>query len=198
VKKALLPLVLLAASCAGWRFVGAEDHAALVPGAQLASYEKGRGVAREHRVEIRVDGSDLAAHSIDEAMPYLRPIDSPKAAIAYAMLVRELGISDAGGGGLEVRPDPKIDGPGGAGRYSKADAAGWGIPFEATARKYAEGYEVSHVVLFPPRQHPTMPQVRSPWRLLLVREVVSPDGTLRQLDTRTLSNGSDAERYAAY
>jgi hypothetical protein len=194
----LLPLLFLAASCAEWRFVGAADHPALVPGAQLATFEKGRGADREHRVDIRVDGSDVSAHTIDSAMPYVRPIVSADAAIAYATLVRELGISDAGGRGLEVRPDPTLSGPGGAGRYSRSDADGWGIPFLPTARPYAEGYEVSHVVLVPPVPHPTIPHVASPWRLLLLREVVSRDGTLRPLDARTLSDGQDAARYAAY
>ena len=194
----LLPLVLLAASCAGWKFVGATDHPALIDGAQLATFEKGRGADRAHKVDIRVKGDDVSAHSIDSVMPYVRPIDSPEAAAAYADLVRELVVPDAGTRGLAVRPDPSLTGPGGAGRYSRFDAETWGIDFVPTGRVWPGGYEVAHVVLFPPVQHPALPHVFTAWKLVLLTEVVSTDGTIKAHDAKTLLDGQDAARYAGF
>jgi len=193
-----LPLLLLAASCAGWKFVGATDHPALVPGAQLATFEKGRGATKMHKVDIRMGGDDVSAHSIDDVMPYVRPIDSPEAAAAYADLIRELIVPDAGARGLAVRPDPSLAGPGGAGRYSRVDALSWGIEFAPTGRVWPGGFEVKHVVLFPPTPHPSLPHVVSPWRLVLLTEVVSADGTIRSIESKTLLNGEDAARYAGF
>jgi hypothetical protein len=194
----LLPTVLLAlAACASnWTVVGEEDHSALRSGARIVTSERGRGVEHERRTEIRVDGRDVAAHTVDRVMSYARPIDTPEAAIAYSELVRKLAVADSGAQGLVVRPDPTIDGRGSGGRYSRADAAAWGIDFEPTATPYAGGFEVSRVVLFAPIAHQVLTHVASPWRLVRVREVVFKDGTIRKLQETTLSNGQDAARYA--
>jgi hypothetical protein len=195
----LVPALLLAASCAsGWRFVGAEDHAALVPGAQIATFERGRGAEHERRVEIRAGGEDLAATSVEKVMPYVKRPDTPEAAVAFSDLVRRLAVANSGAHGLALTPDPSLEGPGGSGRYSRSDATAWGIDFEPTSRANAGGFEVSRVVLLSPVALPALPRFGSPWRLVLVHEVVFPDGTIRFLDEKTLTNGQDAARFAAY
>lgn len=191
----LLPLLAAACSSTDWKLVGAASHPALREGAELIRFERGRGGERETRVDIRTpDGTDAAA-TVEETMRHVRPIDTREAAIAYADLVRELGLTDAGARGLSVRPDPALTGPGGSGRYSRSDAAAWGIDFEPASRLNAGGFEISHVVLLPPVPHAVLPSA-TPWRLVLLREIVFPDGTLRALDERTLTNGHDARRFA--
>ena len=195
----LLVLVPLLAGCASrWKFVAAEDNPALRPGAKIATFERGRGAARERRVDVRIDGEDLSVTSVDEVMEYVRPIETPDAAIAYSALVRELGVTDAGARGQLVRPDATLSGPGSGGRYSGADAAVWRIPFEPTARPNAGGFEVSRVVLQAPAQHPLIPTVTTPWRLLYIREIVFKDGTIRYVDEHTLTNGEDAARFVEH
>jgi hypothetical protein len=194
----LLPILLLAGCASQWKLVGAEDNPALRPGAQVATFERGRGGSHERRVDVRVDGADVSVTSVDDLMQYARPIDSAAAAVAYSALVRELGVTDAGAHGLLVRPDPTLEGYGSGGRYSGADAAVWRIPFEPTARPNAGGFEVSRVVLVPPGQHPTIPTKVTPWRLLYVREIVFRDGTIRFVDENTITNGADAARFAEH
>jgi hypothetical protein len=191
-------LPLLAGCASDWKFVSAESHPALRDGAQIATFERGRGAQHERRYDIRFDGKDGDTPTIESVMEYARPIDSPEAAIAYSALVRELGVVDAGVRGLIVRPDPTIEGPGSGGRYSRADAAIWRIDFLPTARPYSGGFEVTRVVLMPPTPHPFMPNVSTPWRLLLVREVVFKDGTFKTVDEKTLSDGQDAVRFAEH
>jgi hypothetical protein len=194
----LLPLLLLlAGACAsGWRLSAAHDHAALRDGVELVTLERGRGSSRQRRTEIREHGDDISVTSVDELMAYVRPLDTPEAAIAYSDLVRELGIADSGARGMAVRPDPALTGPGGNARYSRTDAEGWGIAFEPTARLYAGGFEVSRVVLLAPVPHPVLVKVATPWRLVLLRELVLADGFIRSVDEKTLTNGQDAVRFA--
>jgi hypothetical protein len=198
--RTLPPLVLLflAACSSNWKFVSAENHPALSDGAQIATFERGRGAEHERKFDLRVDGKDIDAPTTDVVMDHARPIDSVDAAIAYSALVRELGVVDAGVRGLIVRPDPTIEGPGSSGRYSRADAAIWRIDFLPTGRPYSGGYEVTRVVLLPPMPHPFMPKVMTPWRLLQIREVVFKDGTIKTVDEKTLSDGQDAVRFAEH
>jgi hypothetical protein len=191
-------LVLLLAGCASWNFVGTESHPALKPGTQLATFERGRGADHETKVEVRSGGSDVAASSVDRVMPYCVALTTPDAAIAYSDVVRRLSVADSGARGMAVEPDATLPGTGGSGRYSRDDAAAWGIAFEPQAQPYAGGFAVGRVVLFPPMPHPVLINAPSPWRLVYVREIVFPDGTIRQLDEKTLTNGSDAARYAKY
>ena len=197
MRKRFLLIVLLAASCSTpWSFVGAANHPALVEGAQVATFERGRGAERERRVEVRAGAKDFPADSVDDLMPFVKPIDTAEAAIAYAGLVRALGVTDAGAHGIVVRPDASLTGPGGSGRYSVRDAAAWGIPFLPAARPNAGGFEVAHVILLAPAAHHTLPNAPTPWRLVLTREVVFPDGTIRRIEDKTLTNGQDAARFA--
>src|SRR5262245_27563817 len=146
--RALLALPLLLAGCAsGWTFVGAEDHPGLRPGAQIATFERGRGADHERRTDVRSGGQDATVRTVDDVMRFARPIDSPEAAVAYSALVRELGVGESGARGWIVRPDATLSGFGSSGRYSGADAAVWAVPFEPTVRPSAGGYEVSRVVL---------------------------------------------------
>ena len=194
----LLLLPLLAGCSSGWKFVSAESHPALIEGAQIATFERGRGAEHERKFDLRVGGEDVPTPTTDIVMEYARPIDSAEAAIAYSALVRELGVVDAGVRGLIVRPDPTIQGPGSGGRYSKADAAVWGIDFLPSSRPYSGGFEVTRVVLLPPMPHPFMPHVLTACRLVLLREVVFKDGTIKTTDEKTLSDGQDAVRFAEH
>ncbi len=194
----LLFAPLLAGCASRWKFISAEDNPALRPGAQIVTFERGRGERHERRVDVRVDGDDVSVTTVDDVMPYVRPIETPEAAIAYSALVRELGVTDAGAHGRLVRPDATLSGYGSGGRYSAADAAVWRIPLEPTAHPNAGGFEVSRVVLQPPGQHPLLPTVVTPWRLLYVREIVFKDGTIRFVDEHTLTNGEDAARFVEH
>ena len=167
-----------------------------VGGVQGRPCERGRGADRERRVEARAGVADVAAHSGDSLMPFVRQLDTAEAAIAYSDLVRTLAVTDSGARGIAIRPDPALAGPGGCGRYSRSDAAAWGISFEPTARPNAGGFEVARGVLYPPDTHHTLLNAASPWRLVLTREVVFPDGTIRPIEDRTLTNGQDAARFA--
>jgi len=53
-------------------------------------------------------------------------------------------------------------------------------------------------VLIPPIENPQFANAATPWRLVLVREVVFPDGSIRQIDEKTLTNGQDAARFARF
>jgi len=106
------------ASCAGWNFVGAADHPALRPGVQLATFERGRGAEHERLVEIRADGRDVAATTVDRLLPFVRPPTPPQAAIAYSDIVRRIGVADAGVRGVALEPDRSLTGTGSSGRYS--------------------------------------------------------------------------------
>ncbi len=53
------------------------------------------------------------------------------------------------------------------------------------------------MVLVPPRPDPVLDST-SPWRLVRVTEVVYPDGAIRTLDQKTLTNGNDAARFARF
>ena len=57
---------------------------------------------------------------------------------------------------------------------------------------------MSRVVLQPHAQHPLLPTVVTPWRLLYVREIVFKDGTIRFVDEQTLTNGEDAARFVEH
>lgn len=193
---ALFISLLLAACAAPWTPTGARSHDALKDGAEIVTLERGAGASRERLARIRWQGEDADASSVEDLLPFVRPIETAEAAIAYSELVRVLGVADAGARGFAVRADGSLTGPGGSGRYSVADAAAWGVDFLPTARPYAGGFEVSRVVLLPPVQHPHLERVFSPWKLVLVREVVFADGRIRATDERTLTNGSDAARFA--
>jgi hypothetical protein len=196
-KPAAVVVLLLLASCASdWKFVASTRHPALRDGAEIATFERGRGDEYQRRDEIRSGGADHEATSVEELIDYVRPIDCGEAAIAYGDLVRRVGAADSGARGLLVVPDASIAGSGGSGRYSRADAAGWGVPFERAARPNAGGYQVDRVVLHPPVAHAVLPGVFTPWRLVLLSEIVFPDGTLRYIGETTLTNGSDASRFA--
>src|SRR5262245_37651213 len=107
----LLLLVFLAGCSSGWKFVSAESHPALKDGAQIATFERGRGAEHERRFDLRVGGDDKSSPTTETVMEYARPIDSVDAAIAYSALVRDLGVVDAGVRGRAVRPDPTMEGP---------------------------------------------------------------------------------------
>jgi hypothetical protein len=194
----LAALLLLLSGCASWNFVGTEPHPALRQDVTLATFERGRGTDHETRVDVRAAGGDVTASSVERVMPYCRRLDTADAAVAYSDLVRRLRVPDSGARGMAVEPDASLKGTGGSGRYSRDDAAAWGIPFEPAGAAYAGGFAVSRVVLLPPMPHPVLINAPSPWRLVLVREIVFPDGTIRQVDEKTLSNGTDAARFSKF
>ncbi len=201
----LLLLVLLATACAGgppgrwlpssWKFQGAEEHPALREGVAIVTWTKGLLRERETVRALRTTDGDVSIDAIDELVPHCRPLDDPSVALAYADLVRRLGVT--GTAGIVVRPDADLKGTGGSGRYARADAAAWGIEFAPTPRPFGGGFEVTILVLVPPVPHQELP-VATPWRLVELREVVYPDGTLDARASRTLTNGDDAERFARF
>jgi hypothetical protein len=195
----LFLLVLLAAACAGrWRDAGTRAHPALTDGAVLATNERGRGTSLERRVSVVSDGVKVESGAVDDVLPYVRPLDTPEAAIAYSELAREIPLVDSGAIGAMLRFDGSIDGPGGNGKFSRADAAFWGVSTTPTARPYGGGFEVTRVVLLTAVPNPDMPRFGQPWRVVLLREVVFPDGRIRRVDHKTLTNGEDAARFATF
>lgn len=195
----LLVLVLLAAACAGdWLPKGSRTHPALVEGATLQTNERGRGAERQRRVEVVSGGVAISTGRIDDLLPYVRPLETGDAAIAYAELAREIPIVDAGTTGTALIYDPALAGPGGNGKYSREDAKFWGVSPSPTARPYGGGFEVTHVVLYAPVPDPDIPRYARPWRVVLLKEVVFPDGRIRKVDEKTLTNGQDAARFATF
>jgi hypothetical protein len=194
MRRALALLALVPAACASaWTVASVEESPALAPDARIAVLTRDRGA--ERRMAIRVGERDVDVRSVDDLMSHARPIDSPEAAIAYSDLVRRVRVEDSGAKGIALRPDAALAGAGGSGRYSRSDAAAWGVEFLPSARPFAGGFEVTHLVLLPPAPHPVL-RGASPWRLVLMREVVLPDGRLRAVEEKTLTNGNDAARYA--
>ena len=96
---------LLAGRASRWKFISAEDNPALRPGAQIVTFERGRGDGT-CGASTSVDGNDVSVTTVDDVMQYVRPIETPEAAIAYSALVRELGVTDAGAHGRLVRRTP--------------------------------------------------------------------------------------------
>jgi len=198
-RASLLLLVLLAAGCAGkWRDAGTRTHPALTDGAVLATNERGRGTSLERRVSIIADGETIQSGAVDDILPYVRPIETAEAAIAYSDLAREIPLIDSGAIGALLRFDPSLAGSGGNGKFSRADAAFWGVSTAPTARPYGGGYEVTRVVLLTAVPDPDMPKWVQPWRVVLLKEVVFPDGRIRRVDHKTLTNGEDAARFATF
>lgn len=192
-----LLLVLLAAACAsGWRNAGSRTHPALRDGAFLATNERGRGTTLERRVSVVADGDTVETGLVEDVLPFVRPIESGEAAIAYSELAREVPLVDAGASGALLRYDASLAGPGGNGKFSKADAAFWGVETAPTARPFGGGFEVTRVVLYSPVPDPNIPRFAKPWRVVLLKEVVFADGRIRKVDEKTLTNGQDAARFA--
>ena len=200
MRLASLPvLVLLAASCAGtWRQTGARAHPALIDGAELVTNERGRGKDREREVYVASGGTSVLIGAVDDVLPYVRPLDTAEAAIAYSDLAREVPLFDAGASGAALQFDASLAGPGGNGKFSRTDAAFWGVSTTPTARPYGGGFEVTRVVLYSPVPDKDIPRYARPWRVALLREVVFPDGHIRKVDEKTLTNGQDAARFATF
>jgi hypothetical protein len=196
-RASLTLLVLLAAACAsGWREAGTRTHAALNEGALLSTSERGRGTSLERHVSVVSGGVAIETGLVDDVLPFVRPLDTPDAAIAYSELAREVPLVDSGAAGALLRFDPSLQGPGGNGKFSRTDAAFWGVTTAPTARPYGGGFEVTRVVLYSPVPDPDMPRYAKPWRVVLLKEVVFPDGRVRKVDEKTLTNGQDAARFA--
>jgi hypothetical protein len=192
-------VVLLAASCASaWKQTGARAHPALIDGAELVTNERGRGKDREREVYVASGGESVRAGAVEDVLPYLRPLDTADAAIAYSDLAREVPLADAGAVGAALQFDPSLAGPGGNGKFSRTDAAFWGVATSPTARPYGGGFEVSRVILYAPVPDKDIPRYARPWRVVLLREVVFPDGHIRKVDEKTLTNGQDAARFATF
>lgn len=207
----LAVLLLVLASCAGsppgrelgalfgedWRLDGIEAHPALAPGVGLSVWSRGAGRGRERVSCLHVDGEDVRVDDLPRLAAHGVPVDGPDAAVRFANLARRIGTPDLPGRGEPVEPDPSLGSTGGNGRYGRSDAAWWRVPFLPQARAHSGGWAVDHVVLVPPVPHPHLKSA-TPWRLVLRTEIVFPDGTMRFLEERTLSNGEDAERFARY
>src|SRR5262249_37438456 len=164
----------------------------------LETSERGRGTSLERQVCVVSGGVAVMTGTVDDVMPYVRPIDTPEAAIAYSELAREVPLSDAGAVGALLRFDPSLAGPGGNGKFAKNAAAFWGVATAPTARPYGGGFEVTRVVLYSPVPDPHIPRFSRPWRVVLLKEVVFADGRIRRNDEKTLTNGQDAARFATF
>jgi hypothetical protein len=195
----LLVLALLAAACAsGWRNAGTRTHPALQDGVVLVTNERGRGTSLERHVDVVAKGVSVGTGEVDDVLPYVVPLDTPEAAIAYSELAREVPLVDAGATGALLRFDASLSGPGGNGKFSKADAEFWGVATAPTARPYGGGFEVTRVILYSPVPDPNIPRFSRPWRVVLLKEVVFADGRIRRIDEKTLTNGQDAARFATF
>ena len=194
----LLPVLLAAACASGWRNAGTRTHPALLDGVTLVTSERGKGTTLERHVDVQSKDELVTTGEVDDVLPYCRPLDTAEAAIAYSELAREVPLVDAGATGALLRFDPSLPGPGGNGRFSRVDAAFWGVDTAPSARMFGGGYEVTRVVLLSPVPDPDMPRYSKPWRVILLKEVVFPDGRIRKVDEKTLTNGQDAARFATF
>jgi len=178
----------------GWEKGAVVPHAALRSDVALSTWTRGLGPAREVRRALDTPEGEIAPRSLRELAAYVVPPTSPRAAQRYAELAQLLGVE-----GVAIPGEPVVagDDPGGNGTYGPADAAGWEIPYDPEPQPFGAGFEVQTVVLVPPQQH-EMLAFSTPWRLVLVTQVVYPDGGLRASDRRTLTNGDSAERYARF
>src|SRR5262245_30624329 len=200
MRLAFLPVVLLlAASCASqWKQTASRTHPALVDDAELVTQERGRGKDRERQVFVQSGGVAVMSGAVDDVMPYVKPLDTAEAAIAYSELAREVPLKDAGATGAALEFDPALTGPGGNGKYSRGYAAFWGVSPAPTARMYGGGFEVTRVILYAPVPDPDIPRYARPCRVVLLKEVVFPDGHIKKVDEKTLTNGQDAARFATF
>jgi hypothetical protein len=185
----------------GWERGEERGHPALREGVLLVTWTRGRGPERQVRHSLRdAAGGDVAVGSTADLLAHVRPPAGEATAAPYVDLVRRLAPADAveaGVTGTVLDGDPHARGPGSGGRYTSDDALGWGAATEPRTRPFAGGTEVTVVVYYPPVPHPLF-RVGSPHRVVERREVVHPDGTVRGLEERTLTNGDDAARFAAF
>ncbi len=181
----------------GWTLHGTEAHAALPPGTEIVTWVRGRGPDRERASTLRVQGEDTAIGDVHELATHTLALVDGNAAPAFARLAHRLGTPGVPAAGQVIEPDASLTTSGGSGRFGTADAEFWGIDFDVAPRPYAGGFVVDVLLLTPPVRNDELNYI-SPWRLVRVREVVYPDGTLQALDTKTVTNGDDAARFARY
>jgi hypothetical protein len=207
----LVPVLLLLAACQSgppgtamfdgggdYKEVGVQAHPALLRGVDIVWWARGMGPSREKVGVLRgEDGKEVRPGGLQELATYCEPIDSPRAARNFGHLARLLHTPGLPVDGDPIDPDPSISGKGGNGKYSRADAAAWGIEFEPASIASGGGWEMQRVILVAPWTHPDL-KYQSPWRLVWVRGIVYPDGAVTVLDERTLTNGDDAQRFVRF
>lgn len=177
--------------------VGVQAHPALRDGVEIVWWARGMGAARDKIGVLRENGESTRPENLKELATFCNPIDSASAARSVGHLAHLLHTPGLPVDGDPVDPDPSISGKGGNGKYSRSDAAAWGIEFEPSAIPSGGGWEMQRVILVPPWTHPDL-KYKSPWRLVWVRGIVYPDGAVTVLDERTLTNGDDAQRFVRF
>lgn len=176
-----------------WDEIAEETDPALSRGATLVTWTRGRGLSRERRRAVRRDGHDYEIATFGDLDEHVRPVADSHAAVAHLRLAHRLGLVP----GQPLVCDRSGRGPGGNGVFTPVDAARWEVPLEPTVTPYAGGFRVVHLVVIAPQAHPDIPRKTSPWRVVLLDAVVSPDGGVDLLDSRSLLSGDAAARYAS-
>ncbi len=180
----------------GWVRGAESSHAALRDGVALTWWSRGTGPARESVATLATPRGDVRPETAAELAEWCRPIDSADAAFAHLELASLLAVPGTGLPGLVLRADD-ANGSGGNGVYGPRDAEAWQIPFASDVRAAGGGWTLDAVALVPPWTHPSF-RSTSPWRVVLVRAAVYPDGSITAREQRTLTNGEDARRFARW
>ena len=180
-----------------WKESSVQAHPALRHGVEIVWWARGMGPKREKLGVLRENGVEVRPGGLQELATFCEPIDSARAARTFGHLARLLHTPGLPVDGDPIDPDASIVGGGSNGKYSRADAAAWGIEFDPDAKPSGGGWEMQRVILVAPWTHPDL-KFESPWRLVWIRGVVYPDGALSVLDERTLTNGDDAQRFVRF
>ena len=177
-----------------WEDAGVSPHPALNSETVLRTWRRGSGAEREVRRSLLTRDADVAPASLTELLQHCLPPDTPYAAQRFAELAHLLGVD-----GVPAAGAPLIagDDPGGSGTYGPTDAARWDVEYDPTPVPFGGGHRVRLLLHVPPVKHELLPH-SSPHKVVMVRELVYPDGSLRLVDAKTLTNGTDAERYARW
>ncbi|MCZ6602354.1 MAG: hypothetical protein O6952_05050 [Planctomycetota bacterium] len=140
------------------------------------------------------------AHSIrrpEDLRPFIRKIRSPEDALIFSKLIRRLLANtylseyDPGRILYPIDNPEQPETPGGAGRYSRADAARWGVPFEP---RFVEGKDAAYILERVILVHqPEAAEKRKRWQVVLMRERIGRDGKYVPEIIRPLEE--DARRY---
>jgi len=182
-----------------WTVGKTESHPALKPGYEIQWWTRGTGPAREKIGTVLPPGGGEGARPVDlqELVPFCTPIDSSLSAQRFGHLARLLHTTDLPIDGTPIDPDAGIDGMGGNGRYSRADARSWGIEFDPPGFSTGGGWEMQRVLLIAPWTHPDL-KYKSPYKVVWARGIVYPDGAVTLLEKKTLTNGDDAQRFLKF
>ena len=180
-----------------WKGGGARSHPLLRDGVVIATWRV-KGLSHGPVSHVLREGG--TAHTIlrpGDLRPFLREIRSPEDALVLSRLIRRLlgntylSKCDPGQMLRPIEYPEQPETPGGAGRYTRADAERWEVPFEP---RIVEGKDDAYVLELEVLVYQDeAAEKRRRWQVVLMREKIGRDDTYQPEIIRVLEE--DARRY---